>query len=172
MTAARSRQPTAQPTAQPTVQPTVQPTTESVLGSAAQPVPATRHNAVFMLAAYVLSLLHTARTVLDGIAPADFGANDALTYGFYGISFAFFALALVGRRAAQVAVAVFLSLQLATGVLVCSDDFGSAQQTTWGWLENGAYLGLLAIALCLTVRGVTRPRRSSLSPTCRVIAGP
>ena len=152
MTAARSRHTTAQPTTQP-----ITPITLPAPPTSPSRTP--RHNAAFMLTAYVLSVLYTATTVLEGTAPADFGANDVLTYAFYAISFAFFAIALSERRWAQVAVAVFLSLQLATGVLVYPDDFGPAQQTTWGWFENDAYMCLLAIALYLTVRGVTRARR-------------
>ena len=126
----------------------------------ATPTDDTRHNAGFMLAAYVLSVVYTASTVLDGTAPADFGANDPVVYGFYALSFAFFGLALVSRRAAQAAVAAFLALQLATGVLVYPDDFGPAQQTTWGWFENDAYMSLLAIALYLTVKRLTPRSRA------------
>jgi hypothetical protein len=116
-------------------------------------------NAVFMLAAYLLSVVYTATTVINGTDPAGFGANDPLTYGFYLVSIGFFFVALSERRGAQIAVAAYLVLQLATGVLVYPDDFGPAQQTTWGWFENDAYMSLLAVALYLTVRGLTRSRR-------------
>ena len=128
-----------------------------------QPAPTTdpfRHNAGFMLAAYVLSVVYTVTTVLDDTAPADFGADDPLPYVYYVVSFAFAFLALSARRGAQVAVGVFLGLQLAIGVLVYPDDFGPAQQTTWGWFENDAFMCLLAVALYLTVRRVSAARRT------------
>lgn len=119
-----------------------------------QPVPAPRAtstprknaprvNALFMLAAYALVVVSTATAVIDGTAPAEVGPNDPLTYGLLAVSFGFFALALSERRGAQIAVAVFLAVQLAAGVLV----------------QPGAYLVLLAVALHLTLRGLTRPPR-------------
>ena len=136
-------------------------TTMTAARSRFQPVlsttsPRAAQNAGFMLIAYALSVLYTATTVLDGTAPDGFGANDLLPYVFYTVSFAFVGLALVEHRGVQVAVAGFLSLQLAAGVLVYPDDFGPAQQTTWGWFENDAYIGLLAVALYLTVKRVRR----------------
>ena len=128
MTAARSRH-------------TPVPTLQSVPTPRAGTGP--RVNALFMLAAYALALVSTATSLIDGTAPAGLGPNDVLTYWLLVVSFGFFAVALSERRGAQVAVALFLSVQLAAGIL----------------LHPGVYLALLAIALLLTLRGLTRPPR-------------
>ncbi len=150
ITAARSRHTAAQPVPSTQLVPRNQPTPSTLPN---QPV---HLNAGVMLAAYLLSVVSTAMAVLDGTASAGFGANDVATYAFYSVSFAFFGLALSRRRGAQVAVAVFLVLQLATGVLVHPDDVGP----TGGWWENAGYLGLLAVALGLTVRRITGRSRA------------
>jgi hypothetical protein len=116
-----------------------------------------------MSAAFTLSVGHTIYAWAAGIEDPEFTVTSPVAWIFYAVAFAVTALARRAQRWAQVAVAGFLVLSLHIGVFYYPTRFGPEQQTTFGWFENDVYLGLLIVALYLTIqrlRGVTlTPRR-------------
>lgn len=124
----------------------------------------TRHTAyrmqiaAIMLAAFSLSIVHTVYAWLAGIEDPTFTVTTPLAWGFYAVALAMTALALRGERWAQVTVSGFLLTVLAIGIFYYPTVFGAPQQTVFGWFENDVYLGLLILALYLSLqrfRGVT-----------------
>ena len=120
-----------------------------------------RQIAGIMLAAFALSVGHTGYAWLAGIEDPGFTVTTPITWIFYAVAFAVSVLARQDRRWAELVVTGFLVLVLAIGIFYYPTTFGSEQQTVFGWFENDVYLGLLTVALYLSVQ---RLRRVALVP--------
>ena len=84
--------------------------------------------------------------------------RNPATYVVYGAWWALVALVRTDKVWAWRAVAGAAALMLAVGVFYYPTIFVPARQTTFGWFENDAYMGLLLLAeyLCIQrLRGVT-----------------
>jgi drug/metabolite transporter (DMT)-like permease len=129
---------------------------------------ATRHEAGYgpqitmvMLAAFTLSVVHTAYSRLAGVEVPSFTVTTPLTWIFYAVAFSVSVLARWERRSTQLVVTGFLAVVLAIGIFYYPTTFGPEQQTVFGWFENDVYLGLLTVALYLSIQ---RLRRVTLVP--------
>ncbi len=114
-----------------------------------------------LIAAFTASIAYTAYTSVIGLADPGFTLSTPMTWVFYAVCFA---VAVLARRPAAVAqwvVSVIVAGLLAISVFVYPAMFTPRQQTTVGWLENDAYVGLLSAALVL---GVLRLRGITLAP--------
>ena len=114
-----------------------------------------------MLAAFILSVGHTGYAWLAGIEDPGFTVTTPITWIFYAVAFAVSVLARQDGRWAQLVVTGFLVLVLAIGIFYYPTTFGPEQQTVFGWFENDVYLGLLTVALYLSIQ---RLRRVTLVP--------
>ncbi|TIC88880.1 hypothetical protein E8D34_04315 [Nocardioides sp. GY 10113] len=116
-----------------------------------------RQVSMVLAAAFVLSVAHTIYSSAAGIADPGFEVSDPGVWAFYAAAFGVAWLARREARWAQAVVLAFLGVLLAISILVYPSMFGPEQQTTFGWIENDVYVGLLMIAGHLSVlrlRGV------------------
>jgi peptidoglycan/LPS O-acetylase OafA/YrhL len=116
---------------------------------------------VLLAAAFTLSVAHTVYAWRSGLEDPDFTVTSPLTWGFYAVAFAMAALARRDARGAQVTVTAYLVAVLGIAVFYYPTTFTQEQQTTFGWFENDLYVGLLVVALYLSVM---RLRRLALVP--------
>lgn len=114
-----------------------------------------------LLAAFTLSAVHTVYAWLEGIEDPTFTVTTPLAWAFYAAGFGSVALALRTGRVAQLSLIAYLALVLAISILYYPTTFGPEQQTTFGWIENDVYVGLLITAAYLAVQ---RLRRTTLVP--------
>ena len=120
-----------------------------------------RQIAGIMLAAFTLSVGHTGYAWLAGIEDPGFTVTTPITWIFYAVAFAVSVLARQDRRWAELVVTGFLVLVLAIGIFYYPTTFGQEQHTVFGWFEKDVYLGLLTVALYLSIQ---RLRRVALVP--------
>ena len=85
--------------------------------------------------------------------------TSPLAYCFYGVAFAMTALSRKDARLAQVAVTAYLVAVLGIALFYYPTTFTLEQQTTFGWVENDVYVGLL-VALVDLVGAATAPDRT------------
>ncbi len=100
-------------------------------------------------------MAYTAYTTVVGLAD---DATRPVTWLGYAALWGLVPLARTDRVWAWRVVAAALALLLAVGVFYYPTIFVPARQTTFGWFENDAYMGLLLLAeyLCIQrLRGVT-----------------
>jgi cell shape-determining protein MreD len=109
-----------------------------------------------MLAAFTLSVIHTGYAWLAGIEDPGFTVTTPITWIFYAVAFSVSVLARWERRWTQLVVTGFLVLVLAIGIFYYPTTFGPEQQTVFGWFENDVYLGLLTVALYLSIQRLRR----------------
>jgi peptidoglycan/LPS O-acetylase OafA/YrhL len=102
-----------------------------------------------LAAATTLSIAHTVHTTLT-LAP-DYGKDPTL-YLLYGILWGLVALARTDRRPAWWAIGTLLTALIAIGIFYYPVIFVPAWQTPFGWFENDVYMGLLMVALYLTIQ--------------------
>ena len=114
-----------------------------------------------LVAAFSLSVIHTVYAGLSGLEDPDFTVTSPLTWVFYLVAFGVAALARLDSRAAQITVLGYLVVILGVSVFYYPTTFTLEQQTTFGWLENDVYTGLLLTSLILSV---LRLRRRALVP--------
>jgi hypothetical protein len=114
-----------------------------------------------LLTTFTLSVVHTIYAWRSGLEDPEFNVTSPLAYCFYGVAFAMTALSRKDARAAQVAVTAYLVAVLGIAILYYPTTFTLEQQTTFGWVENDVYVGLLVTALVLSV---LRLRRTALVP--------
>ena len=115
-----------------------------------------------ILAAFVLSVVHTVYAAVEGIEDPTFTVTTPLAWGFYALGFAMSALARRPGRVAQATVLAFLAAVLVIAVFYYPTTFGPEKQTVFGWFENDVYVGLLVVA---TYLGVQRWRGTVLRPS-------
>jgi hypothetical protein len=116
---------------------------------------------ILLLAAFTLSVVHTIYAWRSGLEDPEFNVTSPLAYCFYGVAFAMTALSRKDARLAQVAVTAYLVAVLGIALLYYPTTFTIEQQTTFGWVENDVYVGLLVASLILSV---LRLRRTALVP--------
>ena len=114
-----------------------------------------------MATAFSLSIVHTVYAWREGLEDPSFTVDTPLTWIFYVLGFAMAALARLTSRWTQVIVLSFLVSILSVSIFYYPTTFTAEQQTTFGWFENDVYIGLLGLALFLSVM---RLRRRSLVP--------
>ena len=120
-----------------------------------------QHLSGILVAAFALSAGHTVYAWVEGIEDPTFTVTTPLAWAFYVVAFGSAVLARRTSRAAQVSLLAFLAALLVIGVFYYPTTFGSPQQTTFGWIENDVYVGLLVTATYLAVQ---RLRRTALTP--------
>jgi len=132
----------------------------SVLTTPTRPSPAPVRYAieipVVVVAAFTLSVAHTVYAWRSDLADPDFTVTSPLTWGFYAVAFAMAAVAARPERWAHVASTGFLVVVLGISVFYYPTTFTLEQQTTFGWFENDVYVGLLVLALYLSVMRLRR----------------
>jgi len=116
---------------------------------------------ILLLAAFTLSVVHTIYAWRSGLEDPEFNVTSPLAYCFYGVAFAMTALSRKDARLAQVAVTAYLVAVLGIALFYYPTTFTIEQQTTFGWVENDLYVGLLVASLILSV---LRLRRTALVP--------
>jgi hypothetical protein len=116
---------------------------------------------ILLLATFTLSVVHTIYAWRSGLEDPEFNVTSPLAYCFYGIAFAVTALSRKDARTAQVAVTAYLVAVLGIAIYYYPTTFTLEQQTTFGWVENDVYVGLLVTSLILSV---LRLRRTALVP--------
>jgi hypothetical protein len=116
---------------------------------------------ILLLATFPLSVVHTIYAWRSGLEDPEFNVTSPLTYCFYGVAFAMTALSRKDAPVAQVAVTAYLVAVLGIAIFYYPTTFTLEQQTTFGWVENDVYVGLLVTSLILSV---LRLRRIALSP--------
>jgi hypothetical protein len=116
---------------------------------------------LLLLATFTLSVVHTIYAWRSGLEDPEFNVTSPLAYCFYGVAFAMTALSRKDARVAQVAVTAYLVAVLGIAIFYYPTTFTLVQQTTFGWVENDVYVGLLVTSLILSV---LRLRRIALSP--------
>jgi uncharacterized membrane protein len=109
-----------------------------------------------LVAAFTLSVVHTIYAWRTGLEDPDFTVDTPLTWVFYGVAFAVAALARRTSALAQGVVLAFLVAVLAVSVFYYPTTFTEEKQTTFGWFENDVYVGLLVLALFLSVARLLR----------------
>ena len=114
-----------------------------------------------LFATFTLSVVHTIYAWRSGLEDPEFNGTSPLAYGFYGVAFAMTALSRKDARVAQVSVTAYLVAVLGIAIFYYPTTFTLEQQTTFGWLENDVYVGLLVTSLILSV---LRLRRTALVP--------
>jgi hypothetical protein len=116
---------------------------------------------ILLLATFTLSVVHTIYAWRSGLEDPEFNVTSPLAYCFYGVAFAMTALSRKDARAAQVAVTAYLVAVLGIAIFYYPTTFTLEQQTTFGWVENDIYVGLLVTSLMLSV---LRLRHTALVP--------
>jgi len=116
---------------------------------------------VLLLATFTLSVVHTIYAWRSGLDDPEFNVTSPLAYCFYGVAFAMTALSRKDARPAQAAVTAYLVAVLGIALFYYPTTFTIEQQTTFGWVENDVYVGLLVASLILSV---LRLRRTALVP--------
>ena len=116
---------------------------------------------ILLLATFTLSVVHTIYAWRSGLEDPEFNVTSPLAYCFYGVAFAMTALSRKDARVAQVAVTTYLVAVLGIAIFYYPTTFTIEQQTTFGWVENDVYVGLLVASLILSV---LRLRRTALVP--------
>jgi hypothetical protein len=109
-------------------------------------------SAVFVAAAFGLSMAYTVVATLRGTAPPDFDATTPSVWIGYVLAAGTVMLALRDSARARRTVTVVLAVFLVAAVLVYPSYFTAPYQDTLGWFENDAYVGLLAVALYVNLR--------------------
>ena len=109
-----------------------------------------------MFAAFTLSVIHTVYAWLSDLADPEFSVTTPLAWGFYAVAFAMAYLAGRDGTAATWTVAAYLVVVLGIAVFYYPTTFTTAQQTVFGWFENDVYVGLLVLALFLSVARLLR----------------
>lgn len=104
-----------------------------------------------MLCAFVLSIVHTVYAWVAGIEDPGFTVTTPLTWCFYLVALAVTALAMRQERWAQATVLGFLVAIVLIGIFYYPTVFVPSHQTAFGWFENDVYLGLLIVALYLSI---------------------
>lgn len=104
-----------------------------------------------LIGAFTISVAHTVHSDLWGVPDPDFELRDPTVWVFYALGFGSAALARRSRRGIQVGVLAYLVVLLAVAMLYYPDTFTEERQTTFGWVENDVYVGLLMTAAVLTV---------------------
>jgi hypothetical protein len=119
---------------------------------------------VVLLVAFTLSVGHTIYAAAAGLAAPDFTVTTPTTWVFYAVAFASVALARRTGRGVQLVLLTYLGVLLAISVFYYPTTFEPRQQTTFGWLENDVYTGLLMLAAYLGIerlRGTSRGARGA-----------
>lgn len=114
-----------------------------------------REAAAVLAAAFTLSAIYSLVTTIAGVTD---DAKNPLAYLIYAMGWGAVVLVRTDRRWAWWVVAMILLLLIAVGIFVYPSLFVPSRQTTFGWFENDAYMGLLILAeyLCIQrLRGVT-----------------
>jgi peptidoglycan/LPS O-acetylase OafA/YrhL len=121
-----------------------------------------RQVSLVLVAAFLLSAIHTIYAWRTGLADPGFTVTTPTTYAFYALGFGAAALARRPERAARLVLLAYLLVVLALSVFYYPTTFEPRQQTTFGWFENDVYVGLLCVATYLTAAGLAgvRLRRS------------
>lgn len=109
-----------------------------------------------LVAAFTLSVAHTVYAWRAGLEDPDFTVDTPLAWIFYGVAFAMAGLARRTSALAQGVVLAFLVVVLAISVFYYPTTFTEEKQTTFGWFENDVYVGLLVVALVLSVARLLR----------------
>ena len=117
--------------------------------------------AAVLVAAFTLSVVHTAYGYVTGIGDPSFTVTTPVAWAFYAVGFASALLARRESRGAQLVLVGYLAVLLAVSVFFYPTTFVPRQQTVFGWFENDVYTGLLMIAFALAV---LRLRRVLLRP--------
>lgn len=125
--------------------------------TAAVPLSYGRLTSRVLAGAFTLSAAHTVYCELTDTADPDFRVTSPLVWAFYAAGFGAAAAARRPGRRRHVALLAYLTGLLGVSVLYYPTTFTEARQTTFGWIENDLYVGLLLVAAVLTtlrLRGV------------------
>jgi hypothetical protein len=115
-----------------------------------------RQIAGVLIAAFALSATHTVYSWVAGINDPSFNPTTPVAWVFYAVGFGSAALALRSGRVVQWSLATYLGVLLWVAIFYYPTTFTLRQQTTFGWVENDVYTGLLMLALYLVVQRLRR----------------